>query len=1194
MTQMVFQDDFRADAPGEYPANWRVERNCERVNNLGRAEEDGFSLLFTGNKHIPRTPPLRNFTLVFDCAGDAFFSRMSIRIFFRYDGTTGTGFCVEYTWGLHRTRSHYAQVLTPEYTAALYRYEGTRSQGKFTELASATTEAFVDDLAATRTFELCVRDSSVLLKHDGRTVLQCEHRVLGAKDEVRRGVIALDRGPQNGRMILRNVRVMSSDRLPAPRPLWPNKHIEFPRHPHGMLSPYRYHISGAEWAGMTVLNIRLTGGPSPTPRFPDIDRFRFNEKLFDPYVRIERADGSTIGKFYLFRGSVGLAAYHWNVACSVMLPADTECPVQREVKIDALPSDARFIIGYESYVAEDSITLAGGPAEALLDDRGDVIHAGAPLLPGTVTLHLSPAGERSMPTRIPEDLPMAQEARAFAEHNFFYVESEAVEMQARVWRRDGPPLPSTSWTLSVNLENVFKEPLGEPQICPLLPASVPSIRENSGVSAFSAPIRFTGLKNGVYHVHSQLRVGELMLAEVRHAFEVLSDDPDAPCPPVASGLPRLHPNILSGIENNHFHPWSPSVVDTAHYNSGGNNYFKVAKPWRAWDALHVYRRQWLYFLWSRFFDDTRLEVNQKEITSADACLNTRHRLDLWGIDNYRDPDVFNALLEFVQRDAFVSEPNAALTGTALARQDPAQGITAAQFRELVERHWKAWILHFSKVVTERLTPDMYRGIKTLNPNCQPFEFCPVYPTYASVYKAGYFPLYFGKDLRAGLHRWLPGPNGFEDYPYSSGYAIARGIYQLASCKLECPGLKLYPEMFGINGETRDSRVVYANPPYGRSDPPPGFFTKQFYEYSFATTWFDRRGFHFWRDHGYYPKTWDRENYDEMLAAYAFISRVTPHHPMRTGAFAFSRAACMAHPDHFEWDEEEFRNGHMMNTAEEAVAFAYEQARAAGCQAGFVFRLEDVERLNPRDVGLLILPPLCGVSAEELSAIRSLHRAGVNLVGFEDCTGLEDLFGVTRKSGDAARVTEIRVDTAGQDFFPELKGLQETTTHPLCRCAYSAAEADVLLVGNDGTPVLVTRSTPHGQTAFFALPPTVVRRAQARVPSYGQESISEIINRATAAVLARLSDNFVETTAGKTLAFRDTDGAIHVLVEEDTWPQPARPIAPVITIKEHGLQAEDIQCAQPHTLVEVREDRLKIMLHLNTNQTAWIHLRNRDR
>ena len=35
-------------------------------------------------------------------------------------------------------------------------------------------------------------------------------------------------------------------------------------------------------------------------------------------------------------------------------------------------------------------------------------------------------------------------------------------------------------------------------------------------------------------------------------------------------------------------------------------------------------------------------------------------------------------------------------------------------------------------------------------------------------------------------------------------------------------------MFGINGETADSHVVYANPPYGQSDPPKGFFTKQFF------------------------------------------------------------------------------------------------------------------------------------------------------------------------------------------------------------------------------------------------------------------------------------------------------------------------------------------------------------------------------
>jgi hypothetical protein len=1181
---IVFYDNFLAESPGYYPVNWRTEKNCEHPNNLGRVENGEFCLLFHGNKHIPRTPPLRNFTLEFTCAGDTFFSPVSILLFFRYDSDSRTGLCVEYTWGVCGGKTHYAQEEMPQYRAGLFRYDGCRKQNKFTELLSCSTEGFIKNLSVPQRFELNVNEQSVILRHSGKVVLEGKERL---PEVPVAGCLAFDRNPGKCRIALQDVRVHSDDILPARRPLSAEIKAQFPPKVNGMLSPFVYHIAYEKWAGMTVLHLKLTGGPSKIPIYPEIDRYRFHEKLVDPYVRIERSDGKMLEKIYLFKGSVGLASYHWNAKCTVMLPADGECPIEREVRLDALPADAKFFIGYEQYTGEDSITLAGGPAESLLDSVGQVEYAGEPLFQGTVTLELLPAGERKIPALIPKDIPMYQAARTFAERNFFYFESEPASMEVKVYCR-GKRYNSSSLSAVVTLENVFKEPVAGPQMHVLRKAPVSSRLESMGVRIFTCEVVFNGLKNGVYHARIEIFAAGLKLREMRRAFEVISEDPAAPCPPLASGLPRLYPNILSGTENNHFHPWSPATVDITHYNSGGNNYFKVARDWRVWELLHIYRREWLCVLMPSNFQQDGIDANADMIMHADACLNTLRRHDLWAISRYRDPVVFNSLLEFVSRDDFVPSSYGALTLSSLERREPASGISEEQFRDIVEYHWKSWIMHFSEVVTGRLLPERFRQIRELNPRCAPFQFAAVYPPYGSVYKAGYFPFYFGIDLRAGIDKWLPGPNGFEDYPYSSGYAIARGIYQLASSKMECPGLKLYPEMFGINGETLDPRVVYAHPPYGRSDPPRGFLTKQFYEYSFAAVWFDRNGFSFWKDHGYSLKTWDRENYDEMLKAYAFISRINPLKPMRTGAFAFSMSSCLKHPDYFERDEEALHGGYMINTAEESVAFAYEKARQAGLQAGFVFRLEDAEFLNPSDIGLLVLPPLCGVGDKELSAIRYLHGQGVNLICFEDCGGLEDLFGVKQVTdGKSIQVKNIFVTAAGMSVFPELTGLCEVTNHPLSRSSYTAGSAEVLLAGNNAAPVLVMNHTEYGSTAFFTVPPTVVRPSQARVASYGQESISELINRATESVMRRLSDNFVETTEGKTIAFRDEKGNVHIIVEEDAWPHKGREIFPVVTIKQPGITSGKIGCTHEYAVLNIRKDCIEIMLRLDVNETARI-------
>lgn len=1187
----VFFDDFSAEIQGGYPVNWRVERNCEQPNLLGRVEDTEFSILFAGNKHIPRTPTLHNFSLEFTCAGDTFFSPMSLLIFFRYDSNLRTGLCVKYTWGVCGGKTHYSQEEMPQYNAGLYRYHGRREQSKFVKLCYCTTEGFIDNLAVPREFELKVNEHSLTLKHSGKIVLGCSD----LPEVPVSGCIAFDRNPGNCRTVLKDVSIKSDDALPVRQELYSEIHAEFPTQVNGMLSPFVYHISSAEWAGVKLLNLRLTGGPSKKPIYPDIDRHRFNEKLIAPYVRIEQVDGNSLGKFYIFRGSVGLSAYHWNKTCTVMLPSDAECPLEREVRLDVLPQDARFFIGYEEYTGEDSLTLAGGPSEALIDANGQVEYAGKPLLPGAFNLQLLPACNRKIPGLIPKDIPMYQSARTFAERNFFYFESEPAETEVRIHCRVEENI-SSSLTVSATLENVFKEPLTKPQTYTLQDAAIPSGFKDTGVKVFVCPVVFKGLKNGVYHVLIELFAGGLKIREIRRALEVMADGPEAPCPPLASGLPKLYPNILSGIASNHFHPWSPATVDIVHYNSGGNNYFKVAGERRVWELLHIYRREWICIPECGgipIFQEKGIEKNADLIAHADACTYTMLRNDLWAIGNYSNPIILNALREFVSRDDFIPSESGALSRGSLMGQDPARGISEEQFMDLTETHWKSWIMYFAGVIMDKLLSGNsgdYMKIKTINPDCEPCQIASVYPPYASAYKSGYFTFYFGINLRAGVERWMPGPNGFEDYPYSSGYPIAKGIYQLASCKLECPGMNLYPEMFAVNGETLDSRVVYAHPPYGRSDPPPGFLTKQFYEYAFATVWFSRQRFHFWNDHGYSLKTWDNENYDELLKAYSFISRVKPAKPLRTGAFAFSLASCMKHPDRFERDEDALHGGHMMNTSEESVAFAYEQARESGLQAGFVFRLEDAESLDPSDLGVLVLPPLCGVSKEELNAIRSLHTRGINLVCFEDCTGLEDLFGVLPAADrQGVQITAISVTSTGKKIFPELAGLQEKSSHPLSRCAYTVNGAEVLLEGNNNAPALVINSTKYGMTAFFTIPPTIVRRSQARVPSYGQESISELINRAMASVMRKLSNNFVDTTAGKTIAFQDEHGNAHIIVEEDAWPYPGRSIMPVLTIRKPGIIASKIHCTHEYTILNIQKNCAKIMLQLNVNEIARIEL-----
>ncbi len=1177
----IFYDDFKSFIQKQYPYSWGLENNCENPNKLGWVDNGEFHILHGGNKHFPLMPPAQDFLLEFRCRSDRFFSPLQLRIFFRYDRREQTGYCLNYKWGISGNRTQCGQTEEKTYSAQLCRYYGKRTQQQFEKIGETEIPGFCPDLSQPQDFRLEVSGNDCSFYHDGKKVADFHDL---ESMFVRAGFIAFDRMQYAKPAFRFSSITIKSDEAVEVHPVLPERKIEFPSSVNGIISPYYFHIAVAESAGRKILKTKLTGGPSKEP-LPDIDRCRFNERMSDPYVRIESADGRDLGKFYIFKGTVGLGEFNWNTKTSVMLPADGECPIERDFILETLPEDARFLIGYENYFAEDSICLAGGPTEALVSAEGKVIYVGAPLTPGAVVMMTESPKDKKVCARIPKDIPDYEDALKFAENNFFFMAAENPRIGVTVMSRD-KTITGKNILLKATLENVFKEPLRAPVKCPLKKMHCDIADADKFSSGF---MKLDKLPVGVYHILFELFIDGMKSRELRRTFEVMADDPMSLSAPVASGLPKLYIDILSGIKNEHFYPWGHTATDTAHYNYGGNNFFKVAAERRCWELLHVYGRTWQCWLksWKTVFKARGIDANADLIKVCDAVLDTLRRQDLWSPGNYRGDIIYNNLLDFLKSGEFEPLNDGCLSHDAVVGNQE-KGITLAQFKELVAHHWKKWILFFAEEVTGRMLPEAVGKIKAINPDCKVFEYCTVYPTYGSVYKAGYFPFYFGKNLRAGLEKYLPGPNSFEDYPYSSGYAIARGVYQLASCKLEAPKLTFYPEMFGINGETLDDHVVYANPPYGQSDPPPGFFLKQFYEYSFGVCWFDVNGFNFWNDHGYYPKTWDRENYDEMLYAYSFISKVKPVKPLRTTAFVFSLASCMAHPDHYEQNEELFNNGYVFNTAEESVAFAYEQARADGQQAGFVVRMEDVGKLKPDEVDLLVLPPLCGVSGEELSAIRKLHEKGVSLLGFEDAAGLEDLFGVE----DCGRETQVTEITAcKEDIISSLHGMTEESDHTLCLCRYKAAYGSIVLLrGNEGVPVLVANRTRWGKTAFYTVPPTVVRRAKAHIATYGQESISVLINRATALVMRYLGNPLVETSSGKSIAFEDDKGATHIIVSEDAWPQPANPIFTTVTINLPHVKAEKITCDKDFSIAEITPEHVKIRLALREHESARICIR----
>ncbi len=1202
--EYVFTDNFAACPERAHPGDWLVERHSDRAHQHGWVENGAYHILCWGNKHLPLTPPLRDFTLSWQCRGDAGASGAGCYVFFRYDSDRQAGYYIKRQWSAAGG-------------ATLFGVCDAAGD----QLLATQTDPTPRAVHAWTELRLEVRGNVFTVFQDQAPVGCCQ-------DERARfsapGSIAFDRdrSTENGArgpFWLRQV-CIRAQAAPAPARRWRPVRIKFPMEHNGIVSPIYYHLEALAYANHVQITARLTGGPAERSD-PVLLRYRGpaslrwqNERLINPFLRLERPGGGCLGVHYLFRGAVGLKE-HWDRRAPGLPPADIECPVERIVRLPRLPEHANVFIGYEYYEAEERNWMKGGPTEAWVDPlSGRVLASGAPLRTAEVFLDIRSPANKAVCRMIPARAPRQAQALAFARANHYFLEDERARFAILARHRladDCADGVRAEWVL----EDACRQPLQPPRSCALRPAGDAAARRwRRGLGArtlVSAPWTPGVLPVGVYHAVARLRRGAHVLAEIRRAFEIMPRDPSAPAPPQASGLPELlfyeSSDFVSAADP--FDPWLGRAVDEGHYV--GHNGFPApfAEKHRAWTLLHLYRRKWwLWLIGAQSAPEDHPDlVRHADLLYAMALLG---RFDLWQLRAYqrsatpqRRLEVFDALLEFLQGPEFAARGDPRLPADAIRA---AGRLSEDQFVALVESHWKPWLEFFNRWYAQTYIPQAHARLRALRFQGAWSWFAP-YPCYGSVYKSAWFPHYMGRDLQSGWTRAINGPMRLESYACVCGYPIQRDVFQLAAMKMEVPELRIYPEIYSLTGIPADFHVMLGSPPYARAYPPARCFRKRFFEYAYAAVWFGARGFEFWRDNGFQPKHWDRDQFAEFLSAWAVIRRVRPQKPLRTAAFVYSRRACREHPDTLDRYRRRYLRdgkapvffGDIYNTAEECVAFAYEQARMDSQCAGFIVDLEQLGRLAAANVHTLVLPPLAGLRDADRAAICKAHAAGMSLVAFETVPGLEDLFGVAPLRR-AVTLRGLRVNPAAARAAPwaELREMRETIGHDRCRAAYQCRGAQALIEGLDArgrprAPALVMHRTRWGRTALFTIAPTDVRRETGDVViSYGKASLSRLMNRAMALVLRQVGRPEVEATAGKLIGFRDTDGRARIVIAEDRHPEEAAAIAPEITIRLRGAAPARIRCDRAFETIAAAPGVVRLRVPLGPHDCAMLTVDDR--
>ncbi len=1197
-----FNDNFSAYGDGEHPDDWLVERHTNRAHQHGWVESGAYNILFRGNKHSPLTPPLKDFTVTFQCQGYEHATDTGCYIFFRYDTARRVGYYIKRQWGQESGAATHFGVC------------GLNDDG-LREIQSDPEPCINPAVSEWNDIRLEVCDNTFTVFHNDVQVARfkdVEKLYSGA------GCVAFDRDHpiENvpcGPFFLRKVCIRAKN-VPTPVTLWKPFQVEFPDDHNGIVSPLYYHLEGVDYGNHVQITARLTGGPAERDD-PVLIRYRKtrllrwqNEQLINPYLRLEKAGGGAIGTYYLFRGTVGLKE-HWDRRAPGLLPSDIECPLERVIRLPSLSKKANVFIGYDFYEAEERNWMKGGPTEAWVDPlRATVISAGPPLKESSVDLEIQSPPDKAMVSLIPRKEHRREKALAFARSNHYFIEKERVRFTVLL-RHRLPNVADGDMKAEWTLEDAFRQPLKaskEASFSVNQSAATRRLLKHLGVQTLvSEWVGPTRLSVGVYHIVARVRQGQRLLGEVRRAFEVLSLDPSKLAPPRASGLPELLFYESSDFTSAAaiFDPWIGRGVDEGHYVTHTSFTASFVEENQTDALIHLYRRK--TWLWARLSDFPENLMRQADVVYSSEVLN---RFDLWKLRAYRQPvspskwsGVFEVFLDFLQSPAYTADGAARLDGEAIRI---AGELSEKQFLVFFENNWKSWLEFFNQWYAQTYMPQNHALVRAVNPDCEWGRFGP-YAPYTSVYKSAWFPHCSGRDLRSGWHRFANGPMRFESYAYVCGYPIQREVFQLAAMKMDAPKLRLYPEIYSLTGIPEDFTVLLGSPPYARSVPPVACYRKRFFEFAYAAVWFGAKGFQYWEDNGFQPKHWDRDVFSEFLSAWSVIHRIRPAKPLRTTAFVYSRRVCQTHPDtlhrygcryYQDGKGPMFHDHDIYNTAEECVAFAYEEARLDGQCAGFITELDDIERLSAEDVHTLVLPPLVGLTNADLQKIRDLHARGINLVAFENVSGLEDLFGVTPlKNPVTLYGLKVKAEAARTSPWLEIKGEQESILHSQCCSAYQCKEATTIIEGLDArgktlAPALVMHETPWGRTAFFTTPPTLVWRESGDATiSYGKENLSHLVKRAMALVLRVVGNPEVETTAGKLIGFRDKKGKAHIILAEDHHPHPARNIEPIMTIRLPGLTAEDIHCDRPFDIVSVQPSLVRLCVPLAAHQCALISL-----
>lgn len=1085
----------------------------------GWVEDGVYRIPVEGNRHVIAAPRLRDFRLEADYSLVEFKRldlTMGFKVFFRHDIATKRGHELavffDHDWRLHFELSDEGDCGAPGGRApprelrVVQRAKGMKLDDLHLVLTVSGTKGTVETLGETVAF---------MLPADGATD----------------GKVAIDQTQNEGvKLILKKLSLTSPDVLPTtPVGRW---RFTLPQSQGSVAAPV-YDVTADRYAsGEVAVRAALSGclaGRAPRQDTGGSAWSSLGERITAPYVKFTLPGGDE-KTLYLWNGR-----RHFRDPFRRKTALPCAWPCERTFVLEALPKEFLVAAGYEKFMTHPHRFAANGPYEQVRTQADEVVHTGEALGPDRVAFAAASPADKKIVSKIPADLPLREKALKHAREQHYFFESEKPRFTLTTVCRTND-FAQGELVVAPWLETVYGDAVG-------IAVEKTGERRDPLPGGYERVAReFVCTANpdvGVWHLETRIGAEPAVRTE-RTVFEVLPDDPNGPCPPLASGLPELLsiPNEIKFLEESAFDPWS-DLGGVSHYYSIDLRYPAIAEKLHSWEGDHLYRRKCLVDGGGRNASNVlqKCEENRAHMRWADYynCLpDESHREGRFDFAQARTyvGEQFKILKDWLEARHYTLKAlppeEIAKRGTDAASVAGNRGIPDAALEEVFNLGWDDFKAFARPRVAAYIRAfDDY--LLSVNPKIARATYGP-FPIYVAANKTPYcldyagYPLDVDPRLMANGSFWI-----FEDYHYSCDYPLYRPAFFAAAYKLLYPNSRrLFPEIYYEGwGRCSDGAVYQAHP----DKYPKLAYSHQrriAYQYGFGTPFLRDDGtFGYWTDDGFHARNPEREAMDEFVYAWGNLVKNRPAKPLKSPYVIVDLDAFRRFGDRFEkggafnLDSPTLKDvrSDIVNLAEASVAYAYERCCAAGYATPVTMTLKALDHLTPETCEFAILPPLVkSTPSEVLAAVERAIARGVKFIGFIEAAGLEkrlaafypkaptlagrDTFASRfergREAVDPQTAAEVTALFAQVAPAPAVRATRGTVL------ACESKSGDAIVVLSDESPL-------YGDTAAY---PATFRFTVSR-PGIGKAAISA---DAPYAVVSRSDDRLeIRTQTGKDTA-----------------------------------------------------------------------------